>query len=74
MLFRSAELEQQEGEVPEQPPIPLGMLAADSDFYVVTDGAAKGMRGYFVRDTDGNVESVHIGGRLATRAKEHVPA
>ena len=69
-----AELEAQEGEIPEQPPIPLGMLAADSDFYVVTDGPAKGMRGYFVRDADGNVESVHVGGRLATRVKERVPA
>jgi CubicO group peptidase (beta-lactamase class C family) len=69
-----AELEAQEGEIPEQPPIPLGMLAADSDFYVVSDGVAKGMRGYFVRGADGNVESVHVGGRLATRVKEHVPA
>jgi CubicO group peptidase (beta-lactamase class C family) len=69
-----AELEAQEGEVPEQPPIPLGMLAADSDFYVVADGVAKGMRGYFVRDADGNVDSVHVGGRLATRVKEPVPA
>ena len=69
-----AELEAQEGEIPEQPPIPLGMLAADSDFYVVADGVAKGMRGYFVRDADGSVSSVHVGGRLATRVKESVPA
>lgn len=69
-----AELEAQEGEIPEQPPIPLGMLAADSDFYIVTDGPAKGMRGYFVRDANGDVRSVHVGGRLATRVKEPAPA
>jgi CubicO group peptidase (beta-lactamase class C family) len=69
-----AELEAEDGEIPDQPPIPLGMLAADSDFYVVSDGVAKGMRGYFVRDADGNVDSVHVGGRLATRVKESVPA
>jgi hypothetical protein len=32
------------------------------------------MRGYFVRDADGNVTSVHVGGRLATRVRESVPA
>jgi hypothetical protein len=66
---------QQEGEdVPEQPPIPFGFIAGETDRYVVTEGEAKGMRGYFVRDADGNVEQVHVGGRLATRVKVPAPA
>ncbi len=51
----------------EQPPIPLAILAGDGDQYIVSDGPAKGMRGYFSRDADGKVHGVHIGGRLATR-------
>jgi len=53
-------------EAPEQPPFPLGVLA-DRDRYVVADGPAKGMGGYFTRDADGRVTGVHLGGRLATR-------
>lgn len=55
-------------DVPEQPPIPLGLLPGEDDQYIVTEGPAKGMRGYFVRDADGRIEAVHVGGRLATRA------
>jgi CubicO group peptidase (beta-lactamase class C family) len=69
-----AQLFEEGEEVPEQPPIPLGMLEGDQGFYIVTDGPAKGMRGYFVRNDDGTVDSVHVGGRLATRVKESVPA
>jgi CubicO group peptidase (beta-lactamase class C family) len=58
----------------EQPPIPLAILAGDSDQYVVPDGPAKGMRGYFSRDADGHVNGVHLGGRLATKVKDAVPA
>ena len=55
-------------EVPEeQPPIPLGLLYHDGDEYVVSEGPAKGMKGYFVREADGSVSGVHLGGRLATR-------
>lgn len=55
-------------EVPdEQPPLPLQMLAGRPDQYVVPDGMAKGMRGYFARGEDGTVSGVHVGGRLATR-------
>jgi CubicO group peptidase (beta-lactamase class C family) len=55
-------------EVPEeQPPIPLALLAGDGDQYVVPDGSAKGMRGYFTRGSDGSVDGAHVGGRLATR-------
>jgi hypothetical protein len=57
-------------EIPEQPPIPLGLLPGEGDRYVVTDGPAKGMKGYFVRGTAGDVEAVHGGGRLATRTSE----
>lgn len=47
---------------------PLALLAADGDRYVVPDGPAKGMKGYFSRGADGTVDGVHIGGRLASRA------
>lgn len=56
--------------VPEQPPVHLGLLEGDGDRYIVTDGPAKGMRGYFVRGSDGAIEAVHVGGRLATRASQ----
>jgi hypothetical protein len=50
-----------------QPELPLGMLSEDGDRYVITDGPAKGRKGYFARDADGTVNGVHLGGRLATR-------
>ena len=56
-------------EEPEQPPIPIGILPGDGSQYVVSDGPAKGMKGYFVRSADGTFEAVHLGGRLATRVK-----
>jgi CubicO group peptidase (beta-lactamase class C family) len=49
-----------------QPPIPLQLTGDDR--YVVADGPAKGMRGYFTRSDDGSVAGVHLGGRLAVRA------
>ncbi|HZU73029.1 MAG TPA: serine hydrolase domain-containing protein [Acidimicrobiales bacterium] len=55
-------------EVPEeQPPIVLGLLSSDGNEYVVAEGPARGMKGYFNRDADGTVTGVHLGGRLATR-------
>lgn len=51
----------------EQPPIPIGMLPGDGDRYIVTDGPAKGMKGYFTRGADGTITGAHIGGRMATR-------
>lgn len=65
----------QAGEDPdeEQPPIPIALLAGEADQYVVPDGPAKGMRGYFARGSDGQVCGVHMGGRLASRVAE-VPA
>jgi CubicO group peptidase (beta-lactamase class C family) len=61
-------------EIEEPPPIPIGLLPGEGDRYIVTDGPAKGMKGYFVRGDSGDVEAIHIGGRLATRTKEPVPA
>ena len=62
----------EEGEEPpdDSPPFPLGILPGSGDRYIVTGGPAKGMKGYFVRDADGTIESVHVGGRLATRIAE----
>ncbi|HVE63236.1 MAG TPA: serine hydrolase domain-containing protein, partial [Mycobacteriales bacterium] len=54
-------------EVPEQPPIVLAMLDGTADRYMVDEGPAKGMKGYFTRTPDGAVAGVHLGGRLATR-------
>ncbi len=55
-----------DGDEPEdEPPIALDVLADDK--YVIADGKAKGMRGYFVRDEAGRVFGVNFGGRLATR-------
>ena len=67
-------LEAEGEDVAEQPAIPMGLLPGSDDRYIVTDGPAKGMKGYFVRDANGGIESVHVGGRLATRVKESVGA
>lgn len=56
-----------EDEPPDYPPFPLGILPPPGDNYIVTGGPAKGMKGYFVRDESGDVQSVHVGGRLATK-------
>ena len=63
MLFRS---ESGDEEPEQQPPFRLGLIAG-SDQYVITEGPAKGMRGYFARDESGRVSGVHLGGRLASR-------
>jgi CubicO group peptidase (beta-lactamase class C family) len=55
------------GEQDDEPPIPLALVAGEGDTYVVSDGPAKGMRGYFRRDATGRVDGVHLGGRLAER-------
>ncbi|MGD9958062.1 serine hydrolase domain-containing protein [Nocardioides sp.] len=63
----AAVLREQGEEVPEQPPFVLAILARHPDRYVVDEGPAKGMKGYFARAADGSVDGVHLGGRLATR-------
>ncbi len=61
-----ARLRERGGEEPEdQAAQPIAVLADDK--YVVTGGASKGARGYFVRNESGNVTGVNVGGRLATR-------
>ena len=62
-----------EEEPPDLPPFPVGMLPGEGDRYIVTGGPYKGMKGYFVRDDAGNVQAVHLGGRLATRTKAPAP-
>jgi len=56
-------------EAPDDPPDPLGILPGEGDRYVVTDGPAKGERGYFSRGHDGSVDGMHVGGRYATRVR-----
>lgn len=51
----------------DPPPIPLAMVAGEGYHYIVVEGPAKGMRGYFATDTDGHVVGMHLGGRLAER-------
>jgi hypothetical protein len=45
------------------------MLPGEGDRYIVVDGPAKGMKGYFTRGDSGEVTAAHVGGRLATRVK-----
>jgi CubicO group peptidase (beta-lactamase class C family) len=64
------EVLEQLGEEPEdEPPIPVGILPGDGDRYIVPDGPAKGMRGYFTRDGDGAINGIHVGGRFAERVR-----
>ena len=56
-----------EGEPPDEPPYPLGFLESPGDRYIVSDGPAKGMKGYFPRGDDGVVDGIHLGGRLALK-------
>jgi CubicO group peptidase (beta-lactamase class C family) len=69
----AAVLQEAGEEVPEQPPFLLALMAGDGDKYVVDEGPAKGMTGYFTRAADGSIDGVHLGGRLATRTAS-VPA
>lgn len=62
-------MESGEEPPPAEPPLPLGLLAG-GDRYVVTGGSAQGMTGYFHRDAAGQVDAIHIGGRLAVRHPE----
>lgn len=56
------------GEVNDnEEPVLIGLLAGESDQYVVTEGAMKGMRGYFTRDGAGRIDSVNLGGRRCDR-------
>lgn len=48
-------------------PFALSLVADRPDGYVVTDGAMKGVRGYFTRGADGRVDSINLGGRRCDR-------
>ena len=61
-------MEMTEDKPEEEPPFHLDLLEGDK--YVVGDGKAKGMRGYFVRDEAGTVTGINLGGRLAQRISE----
>ena len=68
VTVRPEVLAQLNEEPDDDPPIPIGILPGDGDRYIVPEGPAKGMKGYFTRDGEGRIDGVHIGGRLATRA------
>ena len=56
------------GEMAEDnEPFVLGLVTDGPDQYVVTEGAMKGMRGYFTRDGSGRINSVNLGGRRCDR-------
>ena len=56
------------GEVADDnEPMVLGLVTGGPDQYVVTEGAMKGMRGYFTRDGSGRINSVNLGGRRCDR-------
>lgn len=61
-------------DIPQPDPFVLGLIEAGGDRYVVAEGEAKGMKGYFSRNENGEIDAVHVGGRLATRVKEPAPA
>ena len=68
-----AKIREMGGEEPEDdPPYVLDLLADDK--YVIAEGAAKGMRGFFTRDAANAVDGINLGARLATRAAATVPA
>jgi CubicO group peptidase (beta-lactamase class C family) len=56
-----------EGESPEQPDVPLAIVVGDGDKYVIPEGDAKGMKGYFSRGADGRVDGVNFSGRHMAR-------
>ncbi|MCU1595264.1 MAG: Beta-lactamase [Frankiales bacterium] len=51
----------------EQPTIPIAVQAADPDRFVGTEGPAAGLVGSFLRDENGRVTGVSLGGRVSTR-------
>jgi len=70
-----AQLREAGEEIPdESPTFRVGLLAGPGDRYIVTEGPAKGMKGYFARDASGTVDGVHVGGRLATRVAKPAAA
>jgi CubicO group peptidase (beta-lactamase class C family) len=56
-----------EGEKAEQPDVLLALTTEGGDRYVVAEGEAKGMKGYFSRGDDGLVDGINFGGRHMQR-------
>ena len=54
---------------PDPEPADFGLLPGSSDEYIITDGAFKGQRGFFTRDTSGTVVGVDLAGRLFSRVQ-----
>ncbi|MGH3276939.1 MAG: serine hydrolase domain-containing protein [Streptosporangiaceae bacterium] len=52
----------------DMPPLAIGLLGGPGDRYIIIDGPAKGMKGYFTRSQGGEVTAIHLGGRLAKRS------
>jgi hypothetical protein len=50
----------------DYPPFPLAVVSGSVPRVVVTEGIAKGLKGFFVKDETGSVTGLHLG-RLATR-------
>lgn len=67
VTVRPEVLEQLGEEPSDEPPVPIGILPGDGDRYIVPDGPAKGMKGYFTRDEEGRINGMHLGGRYAER-------
>jgi len=61
-------------DVASEPPLALALVAGERNPFVVAEGPAKGMRGYFARDAAGRISGVHLGGRLAERVEPPVSA
>lgn len=62
-----AELTEDDQTDPDLPPFSMGLLEGTGDRYIITDGPAKGMKGYFARSGTGEITGVHLGGRLASK-------
>lgn len=68
-----AELTEDEQTDPDLPPFSMGLLEGPGDRYIITDGPAKGMKGYFARSETGEITGIHLGGRLAARTGPTTP-
>jgi hypothetical protein len=50
------------------PAAPIALIRGEHDHYMVTGGGLKGQRGYFSRDSAGQVTSVDMAGRVFFRS------
>ena len=52
---------------PDAEPADMGLLPGDADEYIITNGAYKGLRGFFTRDNSGGITGVDLAGRIFKR-------